>query len=226
MPLNSVDVIRIPTSGPGNIGPHGADRRRSGAGVPILAVLGKTEGNGGVNDFAGSTVAALCNAPSPHLKLAPRAVNKCVRHVGRRGCCAAYDNLPERPPRQGSRQREATEHQHSAYPRFPCEEIGRNAQIYETMHAVRLAMRNSKSTTLTTCIASRSSARCRPASASPTPSRGKTVVTASGYASMGYTHGDLGARGRQGAGRNRSRCRSVPYRNWDLFSSSPPLRPG
>jgi cyanuric acid amidohydrolase len=66
MQSNSFDVIRIPTHGPGDVSGLMA-LIDSGALEPsfILAVLGKTEGNGGVNDFTREyAVAALCNALS------------------------------------------------------------------------------------------------------------------------------------------------------------------
>jgi cyanuric acid amidohydrolase len=76
MQSDSFDVIRIPTHGPGDVSglmaliDSGALESSS-----ILAVLGKTEGNGGVNDFTREyAVAALCNALSSHLRLAPREV--------------------------------------------------------------------------------------------------------------------------------------------------------
>jgi cyanuric acid amidohydrolase len=83
MQPNSFDVIRIPTHGPGDVSGLVA-LIDSGALEPssILAVLGKTEGNGGVNDFTREyAVAALCNALSPHLKLAPREVEARIAFV-------------------------------------------------------------------------------------------------------------------------------------------------
>ena len=48
----------------------------------ILAVLGKTEGNGGVNDFTREyALAALCEALAPHLQLTPRAVEDKIAFV-------------------------------------------------------------------------------------------------------------------------------------------------
>ncbi len=83
MQPNSFDVIRIPTQGPGDVsGLMGLID--SGALEPssILAVLGKTEGNGGVNDFTREyAVAALCNALSSHLDLAPREVEAKIAFV-------------------------------------------------------------------------------------------------------------------------------------------------
>jgi cyanuric acid amidohydrolase len=46
------------------------------------AVLSKTEGNGGVNDFTREyAVAALCNALSSRLKLAPREAENRIAFV-------------------------------------------------------------------------------------------------------------------------------------------------
>src|SRR4029077_18842125 len=48
----------------------------------ILAVLGKTEGNGGGNDFTREyALAALCNALSSHLTLAPHEVEARIAFV-------------------------------------------------------------------------------------------------------------------------------------------------
>ena len=91
MPINSVDVIRIPTSGPGDVSGLMA-LIDSGALDPasIVAVLGKTEGNGGVNDFTREfAAAALCNALSPHLKLAPPRSRTALRsscRAARKAC--------------------------------------------------------------------------------------------------------------------------------------------
>ena len=83
MQTNSVDVIRIPTSGPGDVSGLMALIDR-GAIEPssLVAVLGKTEGNGGVNDFTREyAVAALCNALAPYLALTPQAVESRIAFV-------------------------------------------------------------------------------------------------------------------------------------------------
>ena len=83
MQPNSFDVIRIPTYGPGDVSGLMA-LINDGALQPssIVAVLDKTEGNGGVNDFTREyAVAALCSALSPHLKLAPREVEERIAFV-------------------------------------------------------------------------------------------------------------------------------------------------
>ena len=92
MQPNSFDVIRIPTNGPGDVSGLMA-LIDSGALEPssILAVLGKTEGNGGVNDFTREyAVAALCNALSSHLtplrtKSRPALRSSC--RAAQRACC-------------------------------------------------------------------------------------------------------------------------------------------
>src|SRR5260370_1626950 len=83
MPAISIDVFRIPTRGPGDVSGLMAliEQGRLDP-ASIVAVLGKTEGNGGVNDFTREyAVAALCNALSSHLKLAPREVEARIAFV-------------------------------------------------------------------------------------------------------------------------------------------------
>ena len=69
MRTTSVNVVRIATKGPGDVA--GLIRLIESGDIDpksILAVLGKTEGNGGVNDFTREyAVSALCAALAPHL---------------------------------------------------------------------------------------------------------------------------------------------------------------
>ena len=128
MQPNSFDVIRIPTNGPGDVSGLMA-LIDSGALEPssIVAVLGKTEGNGGVNDFTREyAVAALCNALSSHLKLAPREVEARIAFVmsgGTEGVLSPHITVfarSRRPESVGEKsEREATERRHRAYPRLP-----------------------------------------------------------------------------------------------------------
>src|SRR5271156_1056909 len=116
MQPNSFDVIRIPTHGPGDVSGLMA-LVDSGALEPssILAVLGKTEGNGGVNDFTREyAVAALCNALSPHLKLASREVEERIAFVmsgGTEGVLSPHitvftrSSTPEGLPEEASEKR-------------------------------------------------------------------------------------------------------------------------
>src|SRR5215468_5880035 len=78
-----VDVIRIATKGPGDVAGL-QDLIAQGRIDPtsILAILGKTEGNGGVNDFTREyAVAALCAALAPHLDLSPDSVEQRIAFV-------------------------------------------------------------------------------------------------------------------------------------------------
>jgi len=198
MPTNSFEVTRIPTSGPGDVSGLMA-LIDSGALEPsaILAMLGKTEGNGGVNDFTREyAVTALCNALAPHLALAPREVESRIAFVmsgGTEGVLSPHMTVFARKAGIEA-SREASEKRLSvgiAHTRdFLPEEIGRDAQIGETARVVAMAMREAwidsvadvhfvqiKCPLLT-------SERVQQALA-----RGKTTVTASGYASMGYSRG-------------------------------------
>ena len=91
MRTTSVGVFRIATKGPGDVS---GLMSLIGSGVidptSILAILGKTEGNGGVNDFTREyAVAALCTALAPQLGLhaargrAAHRVRDVRRHRGR-----------------------------------------------------------------------------------------------------------------------------------------------
>jgi cyanuric acid amidohydrolase len=199
MQRNSFDVIRIPTNGPGDVSGLIA-LIDSGALEPssILAVLGKTEGNGGVNDFTREyAVAALCNALSSHLKLAPREVEARIAFVmsgGTEGVLSPHITVFARSSRPDGADEGSSDKRLSvgiAHTRdFLPEEIGRDAQIDETTQAVEAAMSDAsieaasdvhfvqiKCPLLT-------SERVQDAAA-----HGRTTVTTSGYASMGYSRG-------------------------------------
>jgi cyanuric acid amidohydrolase len=199
MQMNSFDVMRIPTHGPGDVSGLMA-LIDSGALEPssILAVLGKTEGNGGVNDFTREyAVAALCNALSSHLKLAPREVEARIAFVmsgGTEGVLSPHITVFARCPTLAAVGDNPSEKRLSlgiAHTRdFLPEEIGRDAQIDETAKAVGAAMRDARIDAVADVHFVQikcpllTSERIQEAGA-----RGKTVVTASGYASMGYSRG-------------------------------------
>ena len=199
MPPNSFDVTRIPTSGPGDVSGLMALIDK-GALEPssILAVLGKTEGNGGVNDFTREyAVAALCNALAPPLKLTPREVEAKIAFVmsgGTEGVLSPHitiftrSPLPEgaNPPSGEKRLSVGIAHTRDLLP----EEIGRDAQIGETVKAVEAAMRDARIDAVADVHFVQikcpllTSERVKEAG-----ERGKTTVTTSGYASMGYSRG-------------------------------------
>src|ERR1700730_3173308 len=90
MRTTSVDVIQIPTKGPGDVsGLMKLIDAGKIAPASILAILGKTEGNGGVNDFTREfAVSALSAALAPRLGLPPHQVEQrvaCVMAGGTEG---------------------------------------------------------------------------------------------------------------------------------------------
>src|SRR5581483_10363260 len=83
MHTTSVGVFRIATKGPGDVSGL-VSLIESGKIDPksILAILGKTEGNGGVNDFTREYAgAALCAALAPYLGLPPHKVEQRIAFV-------------------------------------------------------------------------------------------------------------------------------------------------
>jgi cyanuric acid amidohydrolase len=200
MRTSFVDVIRIATKGPGDVsGLQDLIARRKIDPASILAILGKTEGNGGVNDFTREyAVAALSAALAPHLDLPPHEVERRIAFVmsgGTEGVLSPHITVFTR--------REATGGEHHAdvpgkrlsigmahTREFLPEELGRLAQIGETARAVATAMADAgiaeprdvhfvqiKCPLLT-------SDRVEAAA-----HRGNTTVTASAYGSMAYSRG-------------------------------------
>ena len=228
MQSNSFDVIRIPTHGPGDVSGLLA-LIDSGALEPsaIFAVLGKTEGNGGVNDFTREyAVAALCNALSSHLMLTPREVEAKIAFVmsgGTEGVLSPHITLFARNPGPegvggNGEKRLSVGIAHSRD--FLPEEIGRDGQIEETTKAVEAAMRDARIDAVSDVHFVQikcpllTSERVRGGRA------GKTTVTASGYASMGYSRGASAigvakALGEIGAEVGESQV----LKDWTLYSS-------
>jgi len=192
----AVDVFRIPMSGPADI--SGLSRLISeGALDPrtIVAVMGKTEGNGCVNDFtreyASTTLAAFLGTK---LELSPAEVEQRIAFVmsgGTEGVLSPHITVFARARGSGATagpKRLAIGI--SATREFLPEEIGRETQISETAKAVEAAMIDAaiediadvhfvqiKCPLLT---AERIQAARR---------RGKNVCTDDTYASMGYSRG-------------------------------------
>jgi cyanuric acid amidohydrolase len=224
----SVDVIRIPTKGPGDVsGLMALIEAGKIDPATILAVLGKTEGNGGVNDFTREyAVAALCKALSPLLKLAPDAVEDKIAFVmsgGTEGVLSPHVTVFTRhihgaaAPTGGKRLSIGIAHTRDFLP----EEIGRQAQIEETVTAVHQAMRDAgiddardvhfvqiKCPLLT-------SERIEAAL-----HRGRKTVTTAAYTSMGYSRGasSLGVAAALGELKVEAREDQV-LKDWDQFSS-------
>src|SRR3954469_13392722 len=198
MRTTSVGVIRIATKGPGDV--SGLIRMIGSDAIDptsILAILGKTEGNGGVNDFTREyAVAALCTALAPRLGLSPLAVEQRIAFVmsgGTEGVLSPHitvftrRDVQQRPAGiSGKRLSIGMAHTRDFLP----EELGRSAQITETATAVKAAMADAgiadpadvhfvqiKCPLLTSD---------RVAAAN---GRGNKTVTTSAYGSMAYSRG-------------------------------------
>ena len=198
MRTSSVDVVLIPTKGPGDVSGlmNLIDAGKIGP-ASILAILGKTEGNGGVNDFTREfAVSALSAALAPHLGLTPHQVEQRIAFVmsgGTEGVLSPHITVFTRTATEGGAETIAGKRLSIgiAHTRdFIPEELGRRAQIDETAAAVRIAMADAgiddpadvhfvqvKCPLLT-------SERVGAALA-----RGQPTVTTSAYGSMAYSRG-------------------------------------
>ncbi len=227
MRTQSVDVIRILTKSPADVSGLVA-LIESGRIDPaaIIAILGKTEGNGGVNDFTRElSVMALCNALAPYLKVTPHQVEQKVALVmsgGTEGVLSPHLTIFTRS-RAASDAGIAGKRLSIGIAQtrdFLPEEIGRAAQIEETANAVRVAMADSgiddpkdvhfvqiKCPLLT-------ADRMEDAVA-----RGQKPVTGSSYGSMGYSRGASALGIARGLDEITGRVREEDVlKNWDLFS--------
>jgi cyanuric acid amidohydrolase len=163
----------------------------------ILAVLGKTEGNGGVNDFTREyAVAALCAALSPKLGLTPHEVEQRIAFVmsgGTEGVLSPHITVFTRqqvatPPAgiTGKRLSIGMAQTRDFLP----EELGRSAQITETARAVKAAMADAGITDpadvhfVQIKCPLLTSERVEAAAA-----RGHKTATISSYSSMAYSRG-------------------------------------
>lgn len=195
--MHHVDVIRIPSRSPGDSsGLEALIASGRVAAHDIVAVMGKTEGNGCVNDYTREyATSALAACLGRHLQLAPAEVEKRVAFVmsgGTEGVLSPHHTVFTRRPAQGAPVAGAKRLTLGiAFTRdFLPEEIGRRAQIEETAAAVRRAMRDAgiESTEDLHFVQVKcpllTSAKIAAARA-----RGCEPVTADTYESMGYSRG-------------------------------------
>jgi cyanuric acid amidohydrolase len=230
MRTTSVDIIRIPTKGPGDVsGLIGLIEAGKIEPASILAILGKTEGNGGVNDFTREyAVAALSAALAPYLGLPSHRVEQTIAFVmsgGTEGVLSPHITVFARTASadgsgagiEGKRLSIGIAQTRDFMP----EELGRRAQIDETANAVGVAMADAgiddasdvhfvqiKCPLLT-------SDRMEEAQA-----RGHKPVTTSAYGSMAYSRGAsaLGVAVALGEIDGEIADQQV-LKDWDLFSS-------
>jgi cyanuric acid amidohydrolase len=228
MRTTSVDVVRITTSGPGDVSgllkliDAGKIEPKS-----ILAILGKTEGNGGVNDFTREyAVSALCGALAPYVDLPAHRVEERIAFVmsgGTEGVLSPHLTVFTRhtinqpsPDISGKRLSIGMAQTRDFLP----EELGRSAQIEETAKAVKAAMEDAgiadpqdvhfvqiKCPLLT-------SDRIEAASA-----RGNKTITNSAYGSMGYSRGASALGVAVALGEIGKVGEEQVLRNYELFSS-------
>jgi cyanuric acid amidohydrolase len=231
MRTTSVDVVQIPTKGPGDVsGLIGIIEAGKIEPASILAILGKTEGNGGVNDFTREyAVSALSAALAPHVGMPPRNVEQRIAFVmsgGTEGVLSPHITVFARTAVNGGGSDGAIAGKRLsigiAHTRdFMPEELGRGVQIDETARAVRVAMADAgiddpqdvhfvqiKCPLLT-------SERVEAAQA-----RGQKTVTTSAYGSMAYSRGAsaLGVASALGEIDGAIRDEQI-LRDWRLFSS-------
>ena len=224
----SVDVVLIPTRGPGDVsGLINLIDAGKIAPASILAILGKTEGNGGVNDFTREfAVSALCAALAPRLGLTPHQVEQKIAFVmsgGTEGVLSPHLTVFTRTATEageaisGKRLSIGIAQTRDFLP----EELGRRAQIDETASAVRAAMADAgiddaadvhfvqiKCPLLT-------SERVEAAQA-----RGQATATTSAYGSMAYSRGASALGVARALGEITSEIRDAQVlKDWSLFSS-------
>ncbi len=199
MRTSTVDVICIPTRGPGDVSGL-LDFITAGKIDPlsILAILGKTEGNGGVNDFTREyAVAALCGALAPYVGLSPDRVEERIAFVmsgGTEGVLSPHITVFTRIQivdfQSGAITGKRLSIGIASTRDFLPEELGRRAQIDETASAVSIAMANAGITDphdvhfVQIKCPLLTSDRIEAASA-----RGEKTITKSAYGSMGYSRG-------------------------------------
>jgi cyanuric acid amidohydrolase len=230
MRTTSVDIVRIPTKGPGDVsGLIGLIEAGKIDPASILAILGKTEGNGGVNDFTREYAGvALSAALAPYLDVPPLQVEQKIAFVmsgGTEGVLSPHITVFARTPITngnsdgviaGKRLSIGIAHTRNFMP----EELGRGAQIDETARAVRVAMADAgiddpqdvhfvqiKCPLLT-------SDRIESALAS-----GRKTVTSSAYGSMAYSRGASALGVASALGEIDGVGEEQVLKNWELFSS-------
>jgi cyanuric acid amidohydrolase len=198
MRTTAVGVFKIATKGPGDVSGL-MDLIGSGAIDPaaILAILGKTEGNGGVNDFTREyAVAALCTALAPKLDLTAHEVEQRIAFVmsgGTEGVLSPHITVFTRQqvntPSAGISGKRLSIGMAQTRDFLP-EELGRSAQITETAKAVKAAMVDAGISDATDVHFVQikcpllTSERVEAAAA-----RGQKTATISAYSSMAYSRG-------------------------------------
>ena len=144
--VQQVDVLRVPCSGPGDLrGVQALIDEGALVAADIVAVMGKTEGNGCVNDHTRDFAAtSWCHFLSPHLQCGPATVAERVALVmsgGTEGVLSPHFTVFARRWVEAAGHRDKRLVVGIAHTRdFLPEEIGRAAQIEATAAATLAAM--------------------------------------------------------------------------------------
>lgn len=194
--MQHIDVFRIPCRGPGDTSGliQLLDSEQLQA-RDIVAVIGKTEGNGCVNDYTREYASAMLAAClGERLGLRPSEVERRVAFVmsgGTEGVLSPHHTVFARRMSTGSAGLGKRLALGVAFTRdFLPEEIGRRAQIDETAAAVRRAMQDGGIETVEDLHFVQ--VKCpllTPAKIAAARERGAQPVTADTYESMGYSRG-------------------------------------
>jgi cyanuric acid amidohydrolase len=194
--VQRVDVFRVACSGPGDL--RGVQALvESGALVPadIVAVMGKTEGNGCVNDHTRDFAAtSWCHFLAPYLGCSPAQVATCVALVmsgGTEGVLSPHFTVFTRcevaaPGHAEKRLVVGIAHTRDLLP----EEMGRTAQVDATAAATRAAMADAGITDAADVHFVQ--VKCPLLTAAKVQAareRGGEPVTHDAYESMGYSRG-------------------------------------
>ncbi|THT99009.1 ring-opening amidohydrolase [Lampropedia puyangensis] len=195
--MHHIDAFRIACSGPGDT--SGLENLlRSGAIVAedIVAVMGKTEGNGCVNDFTREyATRALAQCLATWLRCTPADVEQRVAFVmsgGTEGVLSPHWTVFTRKPAQprapgmGKRMSIGIAFTRDFFP----EEIGRMAQVLATQEAVAQAMHDGGITALEDVhFVQIKCPLLTSAKIADAQARGASVVTHDTYESMAYSRG-------------------------------------
>ncbi len=191
-----IDVFCIPMRSPADIsGLIALIEKGELTPESIVAVLGKTEGNGGVNDFTREyATSALCAGLAPFLGVAPADVEERIAFVmsgGTEGVLSPHMTVFARKPGGAKSPGEKRLSVGMAMTRpFLPEEIGRAIQVEETAAAVLAAMRDA-------AITDRNDVhyvqiKCPLLTAERVEAalaRGAATITKSSYSSMAWSRG-------------------------------------
>jgi cyanuric acid amidohydrolase len=223
--MQTVEVIRIPTKGPGDIsGLSQLINQKKIVPSDIVAVMGKTEGNGCVNDFTREySTHALSIFLGKKLKATPAEVDKRIAFVmsgGTEGVLSPHLTVFSRRKTKGAPGGKRLAIGIGFTRDFKPEELGRMAQVTETAKAVRAAMQDGgiaspadvhfvqvKCPLLTTALVA------------DAMQRGKDTVTHDTYESMGYSRGASALGVALATGEVKKVPEEAILRDWSLFSS-------